>query len=155
MDVLNAALRAQLAIRGEIWDSCTPIRVRIALHTGEVIERNNEYYGPALSQTARLKSIGYGGQTFVSLGSTELERDMLPDDVGLMELGQRRLEGLTRAESVYQLTHPSLEEEFPSLESIDLNPHNLPVQQTTLIGRETSQMLRTHCSCHLASHQIR
>jgi class 3 adenylate cyclase len=102
IDGLVGALHAQLAIGAETWDPRTPIKVRMALHTGEAVERDNDYFGATLNRSARLESIGYGGQILVSLVCAELVRDMLPDDVSLKEMGRRRLKDLTRPEEVYQ-----------------------------------------------------
>ena len=137
MDGLNAALAAQLQIKDHVWDTRTPIKVRMAIHTGEAVERNKDYYGPALNRVARLESIGYGGQTLLSLVTAELVRDMLPEDISLRDMGEHRLKDLTRPEGVYQLEHPELPDEFPPLKSLDKHPNNLPIQPTPLIGRET------------------
>ena len=136
MDGLMAALDAQRELAKEDWDPDTPVRVRMSVHTGEAEERDRDYYGPALNRTARLESIGYGGQTLVSLVVAELVRDTLPDDVSLKEMGAHRLKDLTRPEMVFQVMHPDLKTEFPPLKSLDQLPHNLPVQPTPLIGRE-------------------
>lgn len=45
---------------------------------GDAIERNNDYYGPALNRVARLEALAYGGQVLMSLVTAELIRDMLP-----------------------------------------------------------------------------
>jgi predicted ATPase/class 3 adenylate cyclase len=136
IDGLKGAVHAQLAIGAETWDPRTPVKVRMALHTGEAVERDNDYFGPTLNRSARLESIGYGGQILVSLVCAELVRDMLPDDVSLKEMGRRRLKDLTRPEEVYQVVHPELRPDFPPLKSLDLHQHNMPVQPTALIGRE-------------------
>lgn len=136
MEGLSAALDAQLAIRAEEWDLPQPMQVRMALHTGEAEERNRDYYGPALNRVARIESIGYGGQTLLSLVTAELVRDTLPEEVTLKDMGERRLKDLTRPEAVYQLLHPDLPVDFPPLKSLDIHPHNLPLEPTPLIGRE-------------------
>ncbi len=136
MDGLKAAVAAQLAINKEEWDLPRPVRVRMALHTGEADERNQDYYGPALNRVARIESIGHGGQALLSLVTAELVRDTLPEDVRLKDLGQHRLKDLSRPENVFQLAHPALPDEFPPLRSLDTHPNNLPIQPTTLIGRE-------------------
>src|SRR3954465_10964329 len=45
-DALLAALRAQNALGSEAWDpSIGAVRVRMALHTGTVEERDSDYFG--------------------------------------------------------------------------------------------------------------
>ena len=41
-----------------------------------------------------------------------------------------------RAERVFQVVHPQLEQEFPALRSLEAFPGNLPVQLTSFVGRE-------------------
>ncbi len=136
LDGVNAAVAAQLALNAADWNIPEPVRVRMALHTGEAEERDRDYFGPALSRVARLESIGYGGQTLVSLVTAELVRDTLPERVELKALGDRRLRDLTRPETIFQLMHPDIPSEFPPLKSLDQHPHNLPIQPTPLLGRE-------------------
>ena len=48
-----------------------------------------------------------------------------------------RLKDLAVPERVFQLCHPELPESFPDLRSLDARPHNLPVQLTRFVGRES------------------
>jgi class 3 adenylate cyclase len=41
-DAVSAGLSAQAALAAEPWPDATPIRVRMAAHTGEVVERNGD-----------------------------------------------------------------------------------------------------------------
>src|SRR5207247_1733829 len=62
----------------------------------------------------------------------------LPPSVSLKSLGEHRLRDLARPEPIFQLLHPALPAEFPSLKSLDniQLPNNLPQQVTSFIGRE-------------------
>ena len=133
---LAASLDAQHALGGEDWGPIGPIRVRIALHTGVVEERGDDYVGPLLNRVARLLSTGYGGQILLTATTRELVRDSLPPEVSLLDLGEHRLKDLIRPERVFQAVAPGLVESFPSLKSLDTRPNNLPVQRSPLIGRE-------------------
>ena len=77
-DALEAALRAQRSLLTEEWGELWPLRVRMALHTGAVEERDGDYFGPPLNRVARLLTAGHGGQTLLSLPTQELVRDQLP-----------------------------------------------------------------------------
>ena len=63
---LTAAKTAQESLQSEPWGSIGSIRVRMALHTGVVEERGNDYVGPILNRVARLmrlrKSAGQTSQ---------------------------------------------------------------------------------------------
>src|SRR5690348_15955063 len=67
------------------------LRVRMALHTGEVIPRAGDYHAPALNRAARLMAAGHGGQMLLSAATYELVRDHLPEEVAVRDLGQHRL----------------------------------------------------------------
>ncbi len=137
-DALMAALTSQRAIIAEPWPQDVTIRVRMALHTGTVEERDGEYFGQPLNRVSRLLGTGHGGQTLLSLACQDLVRDALPAGATLQDWGERRLKDLGRPEHVYQLLHPDLLAEFPPLRSLDNPdmPNNLPQQVTTFIGRE-------------------
>jgi predicted ATPase/class 3 adenylate cyclase len=138
LDGVSAALNAQQAFSAEKWSEIEPhqVKIRIGLHTGEAEARGGDYYGPALNRAARLMSIGHGGQTLLSTITADLVRDQLPSDVSLRDLGEHRLKDLVRSEHIFQLMHPNLPSEFPSLRSLDSYPNNLPIQLTSFIGRE-------------------
>ena len=137
-EALVGALAAQSALTAEPWETGTPLRVRMALHTGSAEERGGDYYGPPLNRVARLMSAGHGGQTLVSAATQELVRDLLPVGAALRDLGDASLKDLSRPERVFQLLHPSLPSDFPPLKSLDNPslPNNLPQQPTSFIGRE-------------------
>lgn len=135
-DAVAAAAALQQALYAEHWLLRTPLRVRMALHTGEADRRDGDYYGSAVNRCARLRAVAHGGQILVSAATQELVRDSLPSGIELHELGAHRLKDLTRPEQVFQLVAPGLAAEFPPLRSLDARPHNLPVQRDPLIGRE-------------------
>ncbi|HSH79663.1 MAG TPA: adenylate/guanylate cyclase domain-containing protein, partial [Herpetosiphonaceae bacterium] len=133
---LAASINAQRALAREDWGKIGPLRVRMALHTGAVEERGDDYVGPLLNRVARLLSTGHGGQILLTATTRELVRDSLPPDVSLRDLGEHRLKDLVRPEHVFQVVAPDVSADFPPLKSLDTRPNNLPVQSTPLIGRE-------------------
>jgi predicted ATPase/class 3 adenylate cyclase len=135
-DALEAALEAQRLLLKERWDESTPLRVRMALHTGAAEERDGDYFGPPLNRIARLLSAAHGGQVLLSLPSHEMVRDQLPAGTNLAELGEYRLKDLFRPERVFQLLATDLPSEFPRLRTLDVYRNNLPLQPTPLVGRE-------------------
>jgi len=135
-DAVEAALDAQRRLMAEPWGTIEPIRVRMALHTGEAEERDGDYYGPSLNRAARLLSTGHGGQVLLSEVAAGLVRDSLPKSCHLLDLGQHRLKDLIEPERVFQLESPDLASDFPPLASLDAHPNNLPTHPTTVLGRE-------------------
>ncbi|MFN7954938.1 MAG: adenylate/guanylate cyclase domain-containing protein [bacterium] len=130
-----AAIDAQRALQAEPWGE-SEIRVRMAIHSGETDERDDDYVGPLLNRVARLMSAGHGGQVLISQSTCELVRDRLPATIRLRDLGERRLRDLNRPERVHLLLVPGLRQDFPPLKTLDAHPNNLPVQLTHFIGRE-------------------
>jgi predicted ATPase/class 3 adenylate cyclase/Tfp pilus assembly protein PilF len=133
---LAAALAAQRALQSEPWGELGQLRVRMALHTGVAVERDNDYFGPTVNRVARLLAIGHGGQTLLSLATEQLLRGSRPEGVSLKSLGLHRLKDLDQPEQVFQLLHPDLPAAFPPLKSLDFPRHNLSAQLTSFIGRE-------------------
>jgi predicted ATPase/class 3 adenylate cyclase len=135
-DGIAAALAGQEAIAAEEWPAeIGTLRARMGLHCGESKARDSDYYGTELNRAARVMGIAHGGQVLVSNAAAGLLRGRLPDGAALIDLGLQRLKGLSDPERVYQLTHPGLETDFPPLQSSLSNPHNLPTQLTSFIGR--------------------
>jgi predicted ATPase/class 3 adenylate cyclase len=135
-DALAAACSLQQALLAEPWPTPTPLRVRMALHTGEADLHEGDYYGPAVNRCARLRGIAHGGQVLLSLATAETVGLTLPEGARLLDRGRHRLPDLSHPEQVFQLAHPALPAEFPPLRSLDARPNNLPAQPTPLIGRE-------------------
>src|SRR5262245_22365319 len=135
-DGVAAAAAIQRALHAEPWPAETPLRVRLALHTGEADLRAGDYYGSAVNRCARLRGVAHGGQALLSAATADLVRDALPDGVALRELGEHRLSDLARPERVFQLLAPDIGADFPPLRSLGARPHNLPLQLTSFVGRE-------------------
>ena len=136
-DAMSACISAQRALYAEDFSAVGGMRVRCALHTGEAVERDLDYFGPTVNRAARLMSIGHGGQVLISGATRDLAYDDLPNGATLVDLGLRRLHDLTEPEHVWQLNIAGLPAEFPSLLSLDARPNNLPIQRSSFIGRES------------------
>lgn len=135
-DALAAAVSLQLALVREQWPAGGEVRVRVGIHTGEVQLRDGRnYIGRAVNRTARLRSLGHGGQTLVSQATAELVADGLPNGAHLTALGVHRLRDLSRPERVFQLDHVELPSQFPALRSLEHLPNNLPASLSSFVGR--------------------
>jgi class 3 adenylate cyclase len=105
-----AAIELQDAISHEPWALQEPMRIRVALHTGEVELRDGDYFGRAVNRAARLRSLATGGQILCSGATAELVIDSLSDDVVLADLGMRQLRNLPRPEHVFELRLESVDD---------------------------------------------
>lgn len=135
-DAVRAALAAQQGLQREAWPTPSPVKVRMAIHTGEAVLRDDDnYVGIAIIRTARLRAIAAGAQVLVSSASHDLAVDQLDPAIELVDVGEYRLKDLARPERVFQLVHPDLADDFPPLRSSDAVPNNLPVRLSTFVGR--------------------
>ncbi len=107
-NALRAAHRAQIALRQEQWPESAPIVVRFAVHAGEAIERDGDYFGSVVNRAARLRSIAQGGEILVSEAAAALVVDDLPMATGLEDLGPVHLRDLDREERVFALVADGL-----------------------------------------------
>jgi DNA-binding NarL/FixJ family response regulator/class 3 adenylate cyclase len=102
-NAVRAALDVQRALTAEPWPSDACLSVRVAIHSGEAIQRDDDYLGPAVNRVARLRALASGGEVLLSGTTADLVVDDLPADVRLVELGAIQLRDLDRAERVFGL----------------------------------------------------
>ncbi len=107
-DALLAAYAVQVELEAEPWPQGARLSVRFAVHTGEAVERDGDFLGPAVNRAARLRAVTQGGQVLVSATTARLVADRLPTGVRLVELGEFRLKDLDRPETVFALAGPGL-----------------------------------------------
>ena len=107
-DAVGAALVLQCALGAERWSTSAPIRVRMAIHTGEIDLRDGDYYGPTVNRCARLRALARGGQVLLSGATAQLAKGQLPVRASLKDLGTHPLKDLSAPERVWQLVHPQM-----------------------------------------------
>lgn len=131
-DAIRAALTAQENLNSESWKEAV-IKVRMGIHIGEAEWLAGKYSGYiTLARTQRIMSAAHGGQVIIS-GDIYSK---VKDNFTFRDLGERRLKDLRQTERLYQFTSSKLQTDFPPLNTLDVRPHNLPVQLTAFIGRE-------------------
>lgn len=130
-----AALDAQRSLRSEPWGETGELRVRMAVHSGTAIEREGDFFGPALNRVARLLSAGHGRQVLLSESAASEVEGSLPEGASLRELGRFRLRDLGEPDRIFQLLHHDLPAQHPPLRSLEAFSHNLPTELTSFIGR--------------------
>jgi class 3 adenylate cyclase len=121
-DGVRAACAGQQALLREPWPAGLPLRVRMALHSGEAELRDGSYYGEAVNRCARIRAAGHGGQVLLSEATAGLVRADLPTGTSLWALGEHPLRHLTRPERIFQLLAPGLPSEFPRLNTVGAGP---------------------------------
>ena len=117
-DSVQAALEAQRHVG---------LPVRIGVHTGEAETCHGDWYGATLNLVARIMDAGHGGQILCSSTTAS----MLPAQISMKVLGEHRLKGLDRAETIIQIG----DGEFPPLRA-PTAMIALPERRRSLIGRD-------------------
>jgi class 3 adenylate cyclase len=152
-EAIGAAVAAQLALTKHLWPEGAALRVRMGLHTGEPLNRTSDYVGLDVHRAARICAAGHGGQIPLSRALEVLAARDLPPDVTLRNMGAHRLKDLKDPEHLFQVIHPDLPADFPTLKSLDARPNNLPIELTSFIGRdrEKTEVGRLLFSTHLVT----
>jgi predicted ATPase len=110
------------------WGAWPALRVRIGLHVGEAEERDGNYFGPAVNQTARVMAIAHGGQVLM----TAMVHHSAA--VTATDLGVHVLRDIETPVHLHQLGTV----EFPPLLSVGKGIVSLPSPRTSLVGREAA-----------------
>ena len=134
---LSFAVDLQLAIEAEAWPHGDDLRLRLAVHTGDVVAlADGRFAGVAFSRCARLRGLAHGGQSLVSQATRDLLSDVFSEGVTLLDLGSYELRGLAAPERVFQIVHDRLPAAFPPLRGLGASVGNLPANTTPLVGRQ-------------------
>jgi len=105
-DAISAAVEAQRALTTHEWSTESPLRVRMAAHSGEVVERDGDYFGPAVNRAARLMSLAAGGQVVCSHLVTALCGQL--GVIGFVDVGVHELRGIEEPMHVHVVVAPEL-----------------------------------------------
>ena len=82
--------------------------MRAAVHTGEAVERDGDYFGPAVNRVARLRRVaGAGGDRGSGDGGDRAHG--LPRGCELVDVGPIELRGLAEPEPAWLLSAPDLD----------------------------------------------
>jgi predicted ATPase/class 3 adenylate cyclase len=136
-DALTAAVEGQRALECYAWPDDARLRVRIGLHTGEALLRGNDYIGHEVHRAKRICDAGHGGQVLMSETTRDLIGSHTPFEASIRELGSHRLKDLSEPQAIFQVVAEGLQADFPKLRTLEAVPHNLPVQLTSFVGRES------------------
>jgi CHASE2 domain-containing sensor protein len=102
-DAVGAAGAILGSFAAERWPTPEPVRLRLAVHTGEADLREGDYYGTAVNRCARIRSVAGGGQALVSEVTAHLVGDDVPAGVTLRDVGLRELKDFATPEHVFSV----------------------------------------------------
>ena len=140
-DAVAGALAALASLRSERWGTPSPIEIRLALHSGEAIERDGDYYGRAVNRAARLRAAAAPAQVVVSQATAELVLDDVPKGFRLQPLGVQQLRDLDRPETVFVVAATAQGEPAhrPPDAAVPLPPRLATPPAMGFIGREAER----------------
>ncbi|PIZ50558.1 hypothetical protein COY27_06775 [Candidatus Woesearchaeota archaeon CG_4_10_14_0_2_um_filter_33_13] len=77
-----------------------PLKIKVAIHTGEVIIRGNDVYGDAVNVTARIESIAKQGDVVFS---EDIYKTMNKNEIDIVYLGQHKFKGLKQPLKIFRV----------------------------------------------------
>ena len=96
------ALEIQLVLDAYPWhENIEALRVRIGIHTGDMILLDDEYHGMPANLAKRITDAGHGGQILLSAVTHELVRTQFPHG-SFVSLGEHRLKNIQYPEVIFQ-----------------------------------------------------
>lgn len=129
---VQAALAIRKALALERWPGGLMLRVRMGLHSGVADLRVQTYYGRVVNRAARVRAAAHPGQILITRATRELLDPRVFPTVA--DHGRHRLKDLLEPEHLYEVP---TDEAYPPPLSLNYRPHNLPVQLTSFVGRES------------------
>jgi len=132
----DGVLAAFASARSAVDAGVTALRrlelpVRMAIGTGEVESRGDDYFGPVMNLAARSMAAGHGGQLIITSSTAAMVAG-----IPLVELGEHRLRDIAQPQRLYQVQAEGLRRAFPPLNTLSTLPGNIPAQSTSFLGRE-------------------
>ena len=103
---IMCALEIQLVLNAYQWhENIKTLRVRIGIHTGDMILLDNKYHGMAANLAKRITDAGHGGQILLSAVTHALVKAQFPPG-SFGALGEHRLKNIQHPEAIFQFLAP-------------------------------------------------
>ena len=100
------ALEIQLVLKAYQWhENIEPLRVRIGIHTGDMILLDDKYHGMPANLAKRITDAGHGGQILLSAVTHALVKTQFSPG-SFIALGEHRLKNIQHPEAIFQLLAP-------------------------------------------------
>ena len=115
---LSAATDVHRRLGETDWGEVGRMRVRIAVDSGPLEEREGRFFGRPLFRCARIQSLARGGETLVSDATARQVGDAMPEGHRLRDLGEQRLRGLSDTERVWGIARTRRTRRAPAAEPI-------------------------------------
>jgi len=112
---VDAAIAMQRSVRHHNWPGAVDLRVRIGIHSGYPTSTATNYVGVDVNTTARICSLGHGGQIIVSSNTREAVKASAPGGVRFVALGSHQLRGVATPVALFQVGAKGLPVRFAPL----------------------------------------
>ncbi len=138
MDAIECAVACQQRLAAHSWPhEVGPLRVRMALYTGDVWLPGAEARDGVLKRASRLLSAAHGGQVLCGEATAALLKRDRRQATHLTNLGTYRLRDVPTPEKLFQVSYSGMQQvEFPPLQAEAGYADNLPLQLTRFFGRK-------------------
>jgi predicted ATPase/DNA-binding SARP family transcriptional activator len=137
-EALSCAIACQRALAVETdGDGKARIRVRMALHSGDIAPDNDGYHGLMLHHASRILAAAHGDQILCSETTAALLKRSHGVESRLLDLGLYRLRDMPQPERLFMVDYPDrAERTFPPLRATPSQSPALPPRTTRFFGRE-------------------
>ncbi len=112
VSAFKAAAKIQLEFQDISWSFSVDLKVRIALHMGQIYPVGNLYTGLEIHRASRICSACHGGQILVSGQLKAKLQEELPEHLSLKGLGNYRLRDFDEPVELHQLIVKGLASKF-------------------------------------------
>ena len=132
-----AAAELQQAMSALAWRTPDGLRVRVAVNTGAVVERDGDLFGTPVNRVARLVDLCPPGAVLVANSTTGLVTASSLSLLALRPVGRVALKGLEHPETVHALVGPGLTDVTHVAGDLGTasTPGSLPRADLPLVGR--------------------
>ena len=133
---LRAAIEAQASLAGARWPEGLALMVRMGLHTGEIDERDGDYFGAAVNRAARVMDAANGRQVLVSSATREIVGGVLGGSTTFLDLGVHELRDVIEPVRLYRVDDEAFASDPRPPRTSGIRSGNLPMGSGVLLGRE-------------------
>ena len=132
-DAVAAGIAGQRGLRDARWPQNSALSVRMGAHTGETVERDGDYFGPAVNRAARVMDAANDDQ-FVITAVTDALVSSNGTGVATRQLGPHRFKGLEGVVDVVEVVIDG-RDDLGALRHGGGRVHGLPEHRTSFVGR--------------------
>ena len=135
-EAIATCARIQRDLGAEAWPPGGEVRVRIGLHSGVAMPRNDNYVALAVHQAARIVNAAHGGQIVATRSTIDGRRSVAP--VNEVSVGRFRVRDFDEPVELVRLDVIGVEVVDRPLRVTPADGHNLVRRPTSFVGRRSA-----------------